>query len=220
VSAIASLPRLLGRRTSGLIGVAGGATVITFALRVAGADPVAVFVAAGIALAGLAAVVGDGTDQLGHRLGPGATGVLQSALGNLPELFISLFALKAGLVVLVQTALIGSILANSLLVLGLAFVFGGLRNGVQRFGAEPTRMIATLLVLAVAGLTIPTLATAPRTPATLATCRSSSRSSSSPSSPPRSRSRCAAGRAPARWHRGSSGSGRSAWRSACWPWPA
>ncbi len=164
MSAIASLPRLLGRRTSGLIGVAGGATVITFALRVAGADPVAVFVAAGIALAGLAAVVGDGTDQLGHRLGPGATGVLQSALGNLPELFISLFALKAGLVVLVQTALIGSILANSLLVLGLAFVFGGLRNGVQRFGAEPTRMIATLLVLAVAGLTIPTLATAPGAP--------------------------------------------------------
>jgi Ca2+:H+ antiporter len=164
MSAIASLPRVFGRQTSALIAVAVVATVLAFVLRIVGADPVVVFIVAAVSLAGLAGVVGAGTDQLGHRLGAGATGVLQSALGNLPELFISLFALKAGLVVLVQTALVGSILANSLLVLGAAFFFGGLRNGVQRFGAEQTRMIATLLVLAVAGLTIPTLATAPGAP--------------------------------------------------------
>ncbi len=123
-----------------------------------------VFVVSAIALAGLAGVIGSGTDQLGHRLGPGKTGVLQSALGNLPELFISIFALQAGLVVVVQTALVGSILANSLLVLGLAFFAGGLRHGVQRFGAGPVRTIAVLLVLAVAALAIPTLATAPGAP--------------------------------------------------------
>jgi Ca2+:H+ antiporter len=123
-----------------------------------------VFVTSAITLAGLAGLVGEGTDQLGDRFGPGATGVLQSALGNLPELFISLFALQQGLVVLVQTALIGSILGNSLLVLGLAFLAGGLRNGLQRFDAAPVRTIAVVLVLAVASLAIPTISTAPGGP--------------------------------------------------------
>ena len=94
----------------------------------------------------------------------GTSGVLQSALGNLPELFISIFALREGLVVLVQTALVGSILGNSLLVLGLAFLTGGLRNGLQRFDAAPMRTIAVVLVLAVAALAIPTIATSPGGP--------------------------------------------------------
>jgi hypothetical protein len=62
----------------------------------------------------------------GSGFGAGATGVLQSALGNLPELFICIFSLKAGLVDVVRAALVGSILANLLLVLGLAFVVGGI----------------------------------------------------------------------------------------------
>lgn len=139
-------------------------TVATIALRATSAGDIAVFIASAAALASLASVVGEATDQLGARLGPGATGVVQSALGNLPELFISIFALRAGLVVVVQTALIGSILANSLLVLGLAFAVGGLRHGRQRFGTETTRMTAMLLVLSVASLAIPTLATAPGAP--------------------------------------------------------
>src|SRR5205085_1990621 len=96
--------------------------------------------------------------------GDRATGLLQSALGNLPELLISLFALQAGLVTVVQTALIGSILANTLLVLGLAFLFGGLRNGPQQFASDRPRMIAVLLLLATAALAIPALATAPGAP--------------------------------------------------------
>lgn len=155
---------MLGRTTLALLAAAAGATLLTAVLRLADAPHAAVFVVSAAALAGLAGVIGAGTDQLGHRLGPGKTGVLQSALGNLPELFISIFALQAGLVVVVQTALIGSILANSLLVLGLAFLAGGLRHGVQRFGAAPVRTIAVLLVLAVAALAIPTLATAPGAP--------------------------------------------------------
>jgi Ca2+:H+ antiporter len=161
---VAALVGPLGRQASTLIVVAVAATLATLGLRLSGASETLVFVVAACALAGLAGVVGAGTGQLGNRLGAGATGVLQSALGNLPELFISIFALRAGLVVVVQTALVGSILANSLLVLGLAFLAGGLRHGVQRFGAERTRMIATLLVLAVAAMTIPTLATAPGAP--------------------------------------------------------
>jgi Ca2+:H+ antiporter len=158
------LVRRLGRQATVLIVLAVVATACTVALELVHADPTVVFVVSAVALAGLAGVVGEGTDQLGNRLGPGATGVLQSALGNLPELFIAIFSLQAGLVIVVQTALIGSILANSLLVLGLAFLAGGLRHGVQSFGVHRTRMIATLLVLAVAAMTIPTLATMPGAP--------------------------------------------------------
>lgn len=156
--------KLLGRKVLVLIGVSVGAAVLTLILRGSGADSVLVFVISAVALAALAALVGEGTDQLGHRLGPGATGVLQSALGNLPELFISIFALRAGLVVVVQAALIGSILANTLLVLGLAFFLGGLKHGTQKFGTQQTRMVSTLLVLSVAALAIPNLATAPGAP--------------------------------------------------------
>ncbi len=164
MDALSTLGTTLGRRAVIVIFVAIGATLATVLARAANLDSVAIFVLSAIALAALATMVGEGTDQLGHRLGPGATGVLQSGLGNLPELFISIFALQAGLVLVVQTALIGSILANTLLVLGLAFLLGGLRNGAQQFEARGTRMVATLLVLAVAALAIPTLATSPGEP--------------------------------------------------------
>ena len=65
------------------------------------------------------------TEQLGSRLGSSAAGVVQSALGNLPELFIALFALREGLIAVVQAALVGSVIANSVLVLGIAFLVGG-----------------------------------------------------------------------------------------------
>ena len=153
-----------GRTTRFLLGAAIVATVASAALVVSGGAPVVTFGATAIALAMLASLVGEGTEQLGARQGPTVTGILQSALGNLPELFISLFSLQAGLVVVVQFALIGSILANSLLVLGAAFVVGGLKFGTQRFGARASRSIATLLLLAVGSLVIPTLATAPGAP--------------------------------------------------------
>src|SRR5207237_4701881 len=92
-------------------------------------------------------------------------GVLQSALGNLPELFVGIFALRAGLINVVQAALVGSILGNSLFVLGLAFFIGGLRNGTQRFASQTPRMIANLTLLAVAALAVPTLVSFLHTPA-------------------------------------------------------
>ncbi|HRI04146.1 MAG TPA: calcium/proton exchanger [Pyrinomonadaceae bacterium] len=141
------------------------ATIAAGALHYAHANPILGFVVTAAALAMLAMIVGDATEQLGSRLGPGATGVLQASLGNLPELFVCIFALKAGLVGLVQAALIGSILGNALLVFGLALFLGGLKNGTQRFKSEPPKMIATLMILAVAALMIPTLAKELHTPA-------------------------------------------------------
>lgn len=121
------------------------------------ANAILSFVVTAAALAMLAMVVGDATEQLGKRLGPGATGILQSALGNLPELFVCIFALRAGLHQVVQAALIGSMLGNSVLVFGLALLFGGLKNGKQVFHSGPPKMIATLMILAFAALAIPTL---------------------------------------------------------------
>ncbi len=147
------------------LAVAAVGTLLAGVLSHLQGGSVLVFVVSGVALAALASLVGIATDQVGQRLGPGATGVLQSALGNLPELFVGIFALRAGLVGVVQAALVGSILGNSLLVLGLAFVVGGARHGTQRFSSEAPRMIATLTALAVSALAIPTLVEHLHTPA-------------------------------------------------------
>ena len=133
------------------------ATLIAGLMFYYSVSPVLNFITAAAALSLLAMVVGKATEQLGSRMGPGATGILQSALGNLPELFVCIFALRAGLANVVQAALIGSILGNSLLVFGLALFVGGMKNGTQRFQSEPPKMIATLMILAFAALTIPTL---------------------------------------------------------------
>jgi Ca2+:H+ antiporter len=132
-------------------------TLIEAFLHYSHANAVLGFTITAAALAMLAMIVGDATEQLGNRMGPGVTGILQSALGNLPELFVCIFALRAGLDKVVQAALIGSILGNSLLVFGLALFIGGLKNGTQRFNSGPPKMIATLMILAFAALAIPTL---------------------------------------------------------------
>jgi Ca2+:H+ antiporter len=148
-----------------IIGVGILITGIAGFLHYSHANAVLGFVVTAAALAFLAMIVGKATEQLGNRLGPGATGVLQSALGNLPELFVCIFALRAGLDKVVQAALIGSILGNSLLVFGLALFIGGIKNGTQYFRSEPPKMIATLMILAFAALAIPTLAHTLHTPA-------------------------------------------------------
>jgi Ca2+:H+ antiporter len=109
------------------------------------------FVFATGALAGLAWLVSFSTEQLGERLGPAATGLLQSTLGNLPEFFVVVFALRAGQTVVATTSIIGSIFANALLVLGLTIIVGARRapDGVMRFSKRLPNDTATLLMLAV-----------------------------------------------------------------------
>jgi Ca2+:H+ antiporter len=147
--------------------LAGAAVLVAGAAvtRYAHANDVLAFIVSGLAIAALATLVGRSVDELGDRLGAGATGVLQSALGNLPELFVGVFALRAGLPRVVEAAIIGSILGNILLVLGLAFLVGGLRNGVQRFNGERARAVTALMLLAVAALLVPSLASYVHTPA-------------------------------------------------------
>ncbi|MGA3354402.1 MAG: sodium:proton exchanger [Acidimicrobiales bacterium] len=147
----------LSRGDTRLLAAGVALTLGSAATRYTHVGRVVPFIVSAVALGVLAATVGRSVDRLGDRLGSGMTGVVQSALGNLPELFFGIFALRAGLVGVVQAALIGSILANVLLVMGFAFIVGGLRHGTQRFSADSARIVVVLLVLAVSVLMIPTL---------------------------------------------------------------
>jgi len=147
------------------LGVAAVLVAAAGAAHFADATPVLTFALAALAIAILARLVGGATEQLGSRVGSSAAGVIQSGLGNLPELFIALFALNEGLTEVVQSALVGSVIANGVLVLGIAFIAGGLKNGTQSFNSPRARIIATLTVLAASILAVPTLAHAVHTPA-------------------------------------------------------
>ncbi|MEO6471262.1 MAG: calcium/proton exchanger [Aeromicrobium sp.] len=162
---VATPPRTLVRSDLIILGGGGLAVVVSGVAHYGGWSSVPTFVICAAAVTLLATLVGRSVEQLGDRFGPGATGVLQSALGNLPELFISIFALKAGLDGVVRAALVGSILANLLLVLGLAFLVGGLKHGPQKLGSSRARTIAMLMLLSVSAMAIPSIAHAVHTPA-------------------------------------------------------
>jgi Ca2+:H+ antiporter len=132
------------------IGVAA-LVVVGGVLHYLHASAIVTFVVTGATLAGLAWLIGAATESVGARFGPAVTGVLQSTLGNLPELFIVLFALRAGELVVAQTSILGSLFANALLVLGLAIVAGSraATDGVMRFRHRLPNDTATLLLLAV-----------------------------------------------------------------------
>ena len=127
----------------------------------------AAFVAATLALGGLAWLVSFATEELGTRLSPAATGLMQSTLGNLPEFFVVVFALIAGQTVVAQTAVVGSIFANALFVLGLAMIAGASvsSDGVMRFGTRLPSDTATLTLLALFTITLVSIAVADGAPA-------------------------------------------------------
>ncbi len=114
-----------------------------------GFPQVVAFVLAALALAGDAWIVSFSTEQVGRRFGPAITGMLQSTLGNLPEFFVVVFALNAGQLVVAETAILGSILVNALLVLGLVIVVGARRepDRVMRFSPRLPNDTATLLLI-------------------------------------------------------------------------
>ena len=128
---------------------------------------VGAFVIAGVALAGGAWMISLATEQLGQRSGPAIAGLSQSTLGNLPEFFVVLFALQAGQHIVAETAIIGSILVNALLVLGLVIVAGAWRakDGVMRFSPRLPNDTATLLLVAVFIIVLIGLAVAAHDPA-------------------------------------------------------
>src|SRR5512133_3480052 len=131
----------MSRRTLYEAIAAGVLVIAAGAAHYRDATPVLTFLVAAAAIALLARLVGAATEQLGSRVGSSVAGVVQSGLGNLPELFIALFALRKGLVGVIQAALVGSVIANGVLVLGIAFLVGGIRNGRQQINSPHARLI-------------------------------------------------------------------------------
>jgi Ca2+:H+ antiporter len=127
------------------------------ALALASAANTVVFVVSAGALVALAWIVGVATEQLGASAGPKVGGVLNATFGNAAELIITIFAIRAGQLEVATASITGSILGNTLLVLGASFFIGGLRNGLQSFNQRVAGMNASMLALAVIGLGIPTL---------------------------------------------------------------
>src|SRR5262245_9740302 len=133
------------------IGSSLAAAALLGVLHYADAGATLQFLLGILALALLAWTIGVGTECVGARYGPATTGVLQATLGNLPELFIVIFALRAGEIVIAQTSILGSLLANALLVLGLTIVAGAVKaeDGVMRFQTRLPQDTTTLLMLVV-----------------------------------------------------------------------
>jgi Ca2+:H+ antiporter len=124
---------------------------------VLGLDPVLVFIFAALGIIPLADFIGEATEELSLYTGPKLGGLLNATLGNAAELIITIFAIREGLLDLVRASITGSIIGNLLLVLGLSLLAGGLKNGLQRFDRRTAGINATLLVLAVFALAIPSL---------------------------------------------------------------
>ncbi len=126
------------------------------------------FAVSALALIGLAWVLGQATESLGHHSGPRIGGILNATFGNAAELIITIFALSAGLTTVVKASIIGSIIGNILLVLGASLLIGGLKNGVQSFSSEIAGINASMLGIVAAALALPTIfaATSPGTPPT------------------------------------------------------
>jgi Ca2+:H+ antiporter len=116
-----------------------------------------VFACAALAIVPLAGTMGEATEALARRFGAGVGGLLNATFGNAAELVIALTALRRGLDDIVKASLTGSILGNSLLVLGVALFTGGLRRERQKFDGAAASMGSTLLALAAIGLVVPAL---------------------------------------------------------------
>jgi Ca2+:H+ antiporter len=119
------------------------------------AGPTLIFFTSAIGVIPTAAVMGTATEALADRAGPGIGGLLNVTFGNLPELLIAFFALRAGLHEVVKASIIGSVLGNVLLVLGGSMLVGGLGHERQKFNRRAASSQATMLILASAALTIP-----------------------------------------------------------------
>jgi Ca2+:H+ antiporter len=147
---------------AGSVGVAALLAVAAGVLDLASAPNTAVFAASALALVALAWTVGVATEQLGESSGPKVGGVLNATFGNAAELIITIFAIRAGQLEVATASITGSILGNTLLVLGASFVVGGIRHGVQTFDRRVAGMNASMLALAVIGLGLPTAFAAAR----------------------------------------------------------
>jgi Ca2+:H+ antiporter len=123
--------------------------------HVAGVSPPVVFFCAALAIVPIAALIVRSTGQLATYTGDAVGGLLNATFGNAPELIIALVALRAGQLDMVRASIIGAILANLLLALGIAFLIGGIRHHDQVYNARASRTYSTMMLLAAMSLAVP-----------------------------------------------------------------
>jgi Ca2+:H+ antiporter len=114
-----------------------------------------IFFSAALAILPIASMIVRATEQIASRVGDTIGGLLNATFGNAPELIITLVALKAGLFDMVRASLAGAIMANLLLSLGIAFFLGGIRYHEQQYNPVASRSYATMMLIAVVSLSIP-----------------------------------------------------------------
>ena len=138
---------------------------ISWFMALRGGESMWVFVLAAITLIPAAGLIGEATEELANRSGPTLGGFLNATFGNAAELIITIFALRSGLVELVKASLTGSIIGNTLLVLGASAVAGGVKHGTQRFDARTAGRHSAMMILAVSAMALPAVfATAVQSP--------------------------------------------------------
>ncbi|KAG2185032.1 hypothetical protein INT43_000945 [Umbelopsis isabellina] len=108
-----------------------------------------------IAIIPLAKLLGFATEDLSLRVGEVLGGLLNATFGNAVELIVSILALVKNLVPVVQASMLGSIISNLLLVLGMCFFFGGLKYKEQSFNVTAAQTSASLLFIATSSLLLP-----------------------------------------------------------------
>src|SRR6476661_6120059 len=124
------------------------------------------FVLSVLAIVPLAALLSRATEQVASRTGDTIGGLLNATLGNLTELLISLAALRAGQYVLVKASIAGAIVTNTLFMLGVSFLLGGLKHHVQEYNRVSARLQAALLFLATIAILVPSVVADPEAGAT------------------------------------------------------
>lgn len=130
---------------------------LSIGLELANAPAALVFFSAALGVIPTAALMGEATEHLAARSGPGIGGLLNVTFGNAPELIIAGFALQKGLHEVVKASIVGSVISNILLVMGAAMLVGGWRNGDQRFSQQAVHAQAAMLLLALAALVLPAI---------------------------------------------------------------
>jgi Ca2+:H+ antiporter len=130
---------------------------VAVGLELAGASSVLIFSAASLGVIPCAAVMGEATEAIAARTGPGIGGLLNVTFGNAPELIIAFFALLEGLQEVVKASLVGSIIGNILLVMGGAMLVGGLPREKQTFNRTAANAQSAMLMLALVALVFPAI---------------------------------------------------------------
>lgn len=130
---------------------------VAFTLEFIHADPTWIFICSCLAIIPLAGIMGEATEHLAERAGPGIGGLLNATFGNAAELIIALIAMKNGLHDVVKASLTGSIIGNVLLVLGASIVAGGIKRQRQSFERTAAHLGSSLMALSAIGLLIPAI---------------------------------------------------------------